>query len=186
MDQKRLIRGLNPVIVGWTGYYRTVASRKSFEDLSYILSKMLWSWGRYRHPKKSGTWIKDKYWRANEHRAFRPRNDALALHQHHETAIRRHVKVQNIRSPYDGDWVYWSTRMGRSPEVSNRVAGLLKRQRGRCPECKLFFKHGDALEVDHIVPRALGGATAYYNRQLLHCHCHDSKSAREAGRTRHV
>ena len=29
-------------------------------------------------------------------------------------------------------------------------------------------------------------ATAYYNRQLLHCHCHDSKSAREAGRTRHV
>lgn len=174
------------MIVGWTGYYRTVASRKSFEDLSYILSKMLWSWGKYRHPKKSGIWIKDKYWRANEHRTFRPRNDALALHQHHETAIRRHVKVQNIRSPYDGDWVYWSTRMGRSPDVSGKVARLLKRQRGRCPECQLFFKYGDALEVDHIIPRALGGAITYHNQQLLHCHCHDSKSAREAGRTRHV
>lgn len=185
MDQKRLIRGLNPVIVGWTGYYRTAASRKTFEKLSDVLFRMLWAWGRYRHPKKGRRWINDKYWRMNEHRAFRPRNHALKLHQHYETAIRRHVKVQNIRSPYDGDWVYWSTRMGRSPEVSNRVAGLLKRQRGRCPECKLFFKYGDALEVDHIVPRALGGATAYYNRQLLHCHCHDSKSAREAGRTRH-
>jgi RNA-directed DNA polymerase len=27
MDQKRLIRGLNPVIVGWTGYYRTGVAR---------------------------------------------------------------------------------------------------------------------------------------------------------------
>lgn len=186
MDQKRLIRGLNPVIVGWTGYYRTAASRKSFEKLSQVLYSMLVAWAKYRHPRKSRGWIRDKYWRLNEHRAFRPRNDVIKLHQHYETAIRRHVKVQNIRSPYDGDWVYWSTRMGRSPEVPNKVAGLLKRQGGRCPECKLFFRFGDALEVDHLVPRALGGTTAYYNRQLLHCHCHDLKSAREAGLTRHV
>lgn len=166
--------------------YRTAASRKSFEKLSQVLFRMLMSWAKYRHPRKSRGWIRDKYWRLDEHRAFRPRNDAVKLHQHHETAIRRHVKVQNIRSPYDGDWVYWSTRMGRSPEVSNKVAGLLKRQCGRCPECKLFFKFGDALDVDHIVPRALGGSMAYYNRQLLHCHCHDNKSAREAGRTRRV
>jgi RNA-directed DNA polymerase len=186
MDQRRLIRGLNPVIMGWTGYYRSVSSKKCFGGLSYVLFRMLWSWGKWRHPKKSKRWIKDKYWRLNEHRAFRPRNHALKLHQHHETAIRRHVKVQNIRSPYDGDWVYWSTRMGRSPEVSRKVASLLKRQRGRCPECQLFFQYGDALEVGHIVPRALGGAVAYYNQQLLHCHCHDSKSAREAGLTRPV
>lgn len=99
MDQQRLIRGLNPVIVGWTGYYRTVASKRSFGKLADVLFKMLWAWGKYRHPKKSRGWIKDKYWRADEHRAFRPRNDALKLRQHHETAIRRHVKVQNIRSP---------------------------------------------------------------------------------------
>jgi RNA-directed DNA polymerase len=28
MDQKRLIRALNPVVVGWTSYYRTVSSKK--------------------------------------------------------------------------------------------------------------------------------------------------------------
>jgi len=186
MDQKRLNRGLNPVIVGWTGYYRTVCSKKYFGRLSYVLFKMLWSWARHRHPKKGSRWIKAKYWSVNEHRAFRPRNDSRQLHQPHETVIRRHVKVQNIRSPYDGDWVYWSARMGRSPEVSSKVARLLKRQNGRCPECGLFFKYGDAMEVDHVVPRASGGTLAYYNQQLLHCHCHDSKSAREAGLTRYV
>jgi hypothetical protein len=25
------------------------------------------------------------------------------------------MKVQNTRSPFDGDWVYWATRLGRDP-----------------------------------------------------------------------
>ena len=29
------------------------------------------------------------------------------------------------------------------------------------------------MEVDHIVPRAIGGKDEYKNLQLLHRHCHD-------------
>ncbi len=67
--------------------------------------------------------------------------------------------------------------MGKHPQVPARVALLLKRQRGICPLCRLFFKDGDLLEIDHRIPRSLGGEDAFQNLQLLHRHCHDVKSA---------
>src|SRR5687768_3756546 len=75
--------------------------------------------------------------------------EAAHLHSHSEVAITRHVKVQGHRSPYDGDWVYWSSRQGRYPSVNPRLAKLLKAQRGRCRHCGLFFQHDDRIEVDH-------------------------------------
>ena len=40
----------------------------------------------------------------------------------------------------------------------------------------------DVLEVDHIIPRAVGGRDAYTNWQLLHRYCHVVKTARERQR----
>jgi RNA-directed DNA polymerase len=110
---------------------------------------------------------------------FATREDASALKliAHSETEIRRYVKVKGDASPYDGNWVYWSTRMGVHPEVSNRVATLLKRQKGKCSQCDNYFKDGDSLEVDHVVPKSKGGKDKYDNWQLLHRHCHDTKTA---------
>ena len=107
-----------------------------------------------------------------------PQSD-LRLYRHGQTVIRRHVKVHGVRSPYDGDWVYWRTRLGHHPEVSPRVARLLKRQQGKCPECGLFFTGNDRMEVDHIIPQACGGTAGKDNLQLLHRHCHDHKTARD-------
>jgi RNA-directed DNA polymerase len=87
------------------------------------------------------------------------------------------VKVQGDRSPYDGDWVYWASRLGRHPELPRRVAKLLKWQKGRCALCGLYFGLDDLPEVDHILPLALGGREKYLNWQLVHAHCHDAKTA---------
>jgi RNA-directed DNA polymerase len=73
--------------------------------------------------------------------------------------------------------------MGRHPQVNQRVALLLKRQKGICPFCRLFFKDRDLLEIDHILPRSKGGLDEFKNLQLLHRHCHDAKSAQD-GRPR--
>jgi len=40
----------------------------------------------------------------------------------------------------------------------------------------------DVLEVDHKVPRARGGSNMPHNRQLLHGHCHDVKTAQDRSR----
>lgn len=182
-DQATLIKALNPVIRGWSNYYSTVVSNKIFQKLSgHILFSMLWSWAKFRHPNKGKKWVAAKYWRLKGGNGwyFQTPDQESQLYLHHETPIRRHVKVEGQSSPYDGRMVYWSTRLGRHPEVSASVANLLKKQEGRCAECELFFREKDLLEMDHIIPRHLGGSDAIRNRQLLHRHCHDVKTARDA------
>jgi 5-methylcytosine-specific restriction endonuclease McrA len=96
--------------------------------------------------------------------------------KHGQTPIKRHTKVQNRRSPYESDWVYWETRTARHPQLPKRVARLLRRQKGKCPWCGLHFKDGELLEVDHVIPTAKGGEDLPNNQQLLHGHCHDEKT----------
>jgi len=81
------------------------------------------------------------------------------------------------RSPYDGDWVYWSKRRGQYPTVSPRLATLIKQQGGRCAYCGLFFHHADQLEIDHINGNRRD--SRYVNLQALHGHCHDAKSRKQ-------
>ena len=38
-------------------------------------------------------------------------------------------------------------------------------------------------EQDHLLPTVLGGAEGIGNRQLLHAHCHDVKTARDGSLT---
>ena len=57
-----------------------------------------------------------------------------------------------------------------------RVAKLLKKQKGICPQCKQHFTPEDLIEIDHIIPKSKGGLDTYNNLQALHRHCHDVKS----------
>ena len=181
--QAALIRQLNPRIRGWANYYASVVSKACFEKLDHLIFQQLRAWARRRHPHKSRHWIIHRYWRTNsgEHWRFSAtlNGQAIPLLKHRETPIVRHIKVQGTRSPYDGDWLYWSIRLGRHPEVPKRVATLLKHQNGQCRACGLFFKDGDRWELDHILARSQGGKDVYTNLQLLHRHCHVTKTGLE-------
>ena len=174
--QAVLTQRLNPLIKGWANYYAAVCSKETFSKLDHLVYLKLRAWAHYRHPGKGKRWIAAKYWHP-ERGSWRFASGDLTLHRHGQTPIRRHVKVAGSKSPYDGEWLYWSIRMGRHPETTAQVATLLRRQKGRCAYCGLFFRSGDLLEQDHIRPRAQGGADALTNLQLLHRHCHDRKTA---------
>jgi RNA-directed DNA polymerase len=180
-SQRALIERLNPIIVGWSKYFSGVCSKRTFNKLDHILFSQLQAWAKYRHPNQSHRSINQKYWHSCGNRnwdfAVRLPKGLRTLYRHEETPIRRHSKVQTQRSPYDGDWIYWSTRMGRHPQARKNVAKLLKRQGGKCAHCGLFFRDGDRLELDHVVPTVKGGNDKITNRQLLHRHCHDVKTA---------
>jgi RNA-directed DNA polymerase len=182
-QQAHLIMALGPVIGGWSNYYSRVCSKKTYGKVDRTLLNQLRAWIKGRHPKQSRQWATAQYWkREGDTLHFSPKNSRIRLHLHSETPIKRHVKIQGNRSPYDGDWMYWSTRMGQHPGVVTRVAKLLKRQQGRCQRCGLYGKAGDLLEVDHILPKTQGGKDAYHNWQLLHRHCHDEKTAEDRQR----
>ena len=174
--QSVLIDELNPVIRGWSNYYSTGMSKKHFARLTHLMFRKLWRWACRRHPRKGAYWLRKRYW-PHRWKGWRFTDKSKPLFQHSDTRIVRYVKVMGQRSPFDGDWIYWSSRMGRHPEAGTRISYLLKQQKGQCPHCKLFFKHGDLLEVDHKQPRSAGGSDRYDNLQLLHRHCHDVKTA---------
>jgi len=181
-SQAVLITRLNPIIKGWANYYSTAVSKEIFSELSKKVYQKLKSWAKRRHPNKSGKWKADKYWQTigDDNWVFATRQagkNPLRLLKHEQTPIVRHVKVKDDASPYDGNLVYWSTRMGKNPEVPKTVTALLKRQKGKCAHCGLYFTEESVLEVDHVIPKSKGGKNSYDNLQLLHRHCHDEKTA---------
>ncbi len=178
-----LIKNLNPVIRGWTSYYttsdaKTVGDLEKQDQLTYL---KLRRWAKSRCGN-----INDghkKYWQTigGDNWVFSTREgnaNPLRLLKHNEFSCSStdYVKVKGDKSPFDGNLVYWSSRMGSHPEVSSRTAYLLKKQKGKCTYCGLNFHEWDVMEVDHIVPRALSGKDEYKNLQLLHLHCHDEKT----------
>ncbi len=184
--QAALIKDLNPVIRGWTSYYKnsdaqTVGELSKQDQLTYL---KLRRWAKRRCGNVNDGHI--KYWTTiggnNWVFATRKGNaNPLRLIKHSEFACSSndYVKVKGDKSPYDGDLIYWSTRMGKHPELSTRKALLLMRQKGKCPWCSLFFREEDVMEVDHIIPRVLNGKDDYKNLQLLHRHCHDEKTCED-------
>ena len=61
--------------------------------------------------------------------------------------------------------------------MPTRVAMLLKKQKGKCARCNLYFREEEVMEIDHKIPKSKGGKDKYDNWQLLHRHCHDIKTA---------
>jgi RNA-directed DNA polymerase len=181
--QSDLIKELNPVIRGWSRYYSRASSKETFSKLDMTLHWMLWRWARRRHPGKSKDWVYHRSYQDHPRKwTFKDiDSDQLALYA--EMEIIRRTKVQDARSPFDGDWVYWCKRLQHYPGVSESVATLMKKQQGKCSYCGQYFKFGDKLEKDHIIPTSKGGPRwGYDNLQLLHNHCHDSKTAADVKR----
>ena len=182
--QTALIKDLNPVIRGWSSFYsnsdaQTVGELSKQDYLTY-LKLQRWAKRRCRKSKKA----RSKYWTSigGNNWVFATKEgkaNLLRLLSHSEVncSSTDYVKVKGDKSPYDGDLVYWSSRLGTHPEMSNRKAKLLKQQKGKCPWCGLSFQDWDVIEEDHIIPRAIGGKDEYKNLQLLHRHCHDKKTA---------
>ena len=103
---------------------------------------------RFRHPRKTGGWCVNRYWKQRGNR--KNFGDGTAwLVKYADTPIKRHIKVRGDKSPYDGDWPYWIRRRGRDPTKPTRVLNLLKRQKCRCGLCGLYFKAEDVVEMHH-------------------------------------
>ena len=182
--QAQLIIELNPVIRGWCNYFK-FSDAQTVKELSkqdYLVYKKLRAWGRYRCGNLKDS--HEKYYTkiGNRNWIFATRKgDAnplrLLFHSDFGSSSNDYVKVKGDKSPYDGNLIYWSTRMGRHPEMPTSKAIRLKKQKGKCNWCGLHFREGDVLEEDHIIATALGGNNVYDNLQLLHAHCHDAKTA---------
>src|SRR5262249_5713658 len=126
--QGQLIGALNPRIRGWARSYAGSGAQAVFSRLDHRLFGRLLRWARRRHPRKSAGWVVRRYWHTHgaNHWVFGPR-DGPRLATHASTPIRRHVLVRRDATPYDGNWRYWASRLGRHPELPASKAALLQR-----------------------------------------------------------
>ena len=176
--QSALIAHINTVIRGWARYYSTVVSKSTFNKLDHVTYSQLRRWAIRPHPNKARGWSAKKYWRLETGTWDFATRDGVRLRKHAATPIQRHVKVRGDKSPHDGDWVYWASRLGRHPELPRAVATLLKVQKGRCAYCGLYFQQdGNLPEVYATSRPPTAGTSTWANAQLLHRHCHDDKAA---------
>lgn len=182
--QSALITELNPVIRGWTAYFKNSDANNVGEltkqDHYTYLKLRRWAKLRCQSTNKGRT----KYWKSvkNNNWVFAVNTkdgNVLRLLKHSEfkCSSTDYVKVRGDRSPYDGDTIYWSARLGTHPEMPSQKAKLLKQQKGKCLWCGLSFQAWDVIETDHKTPRSIGGKDDLRNLQLLHRHCHDEKTA---------
>lgn len=167
--QEGLIGAINPILRGWGNYYSTVVSKDIFHKLDHLIFWKLWAWACRRHSNKTRGWIARRYWLHGNCGWKFETKEGTALFSLSRIPIVRHVKVKGDASPYNGDAFYWSTRMGKHPDLPKLTAKMIKRQRGHCPECGLYFKTGDRLVEARIKPDSSEGSSVRY--VIVHDYC---------------
>lgn len=153
----------NALVRGWTQYYATVVSQKTFDKVQWDTWRLVYALLRKRTNRKLG-----------KKRIYVMCHDLFSrsLLRHGDTPIKRYIKVRGTKSPFDGDWMYWATRLGRHPMLPTWRASLLKKQKGRCAQCRLPFVPDDIIEEHHVDGNPRNKVLR--NRVLLHGHCHDT------------
>jgi RNA-directed DNA polymerase len=181
--QEEIIRKLNPIIKGWTNYFRIGVSSDTFTQLDHLMWQKLWAWAKRRHSHKSKKWIALKYFHTigNRKWCFATKKDGeidQVLNKYSDMKIKRHVKVKAGKSFYDGDELYWAARLSKGyGDISPSKAKMLVKQDGKCGYCNAEFKNGDLMEAHHKTFIKEDGKDTYTNLVLMHKHCHDQYHA---------
>lgn len=186
MNQYTLIKVLNPIVVGWSRYFGLSDANTfgSLHKMDYLLYLKVRKWAKrvYGTTGKGTVCFKRigrRKW-SFVAKDSKLGSQVLAQHIDYSSPINKYVRVRGDASPFDGNHVYWATRLSTHSGLSSRVSRLLKLQKGICPWCRLrFIDDGTPFEVDHIQPLRLGGKDVFDNLQLLHGYCHDQKTAAE-------
>ncbi|WP_405094488.1 group II intron reverse transcriptase/maturase [Micromonospora sp. NBC_01412] len=197
---------INPIIRGWSAYYRTVVSSEIFTALDNYVWILLYKWAKHSHPNKSKHWIVDRYFgRFNQARqdrwVFGDRDSGSYLIKFSWTKIVRHQLVKGTASPDDPALSkYWADRRCKGPPATGKATlYLLKKQQGRCSLCRGFLLHAEhapqtptewelwtrtirkAIVRQHVVAPIDGKPDAIHSR-LIHAYCLRRQPAGEGQR----
>ncbi len=198
-NAQAVLQRLNPIIRGWSAYYRGVVSSEIFSALDDYVWKLTYKWATYGHPNKSKRWVVKRYFgRFNRSRrdrwVFGDRISGVYLLKFAWTRIIRHQLVTGASSPDDPALAgYWAERRARMPPPTIGKARwrLYKAQHGRCPLCGDWLQPADdppptpqeweqwlATNRKTIkIATHKDGTSEETEPRLLHTHCHRQHTA---------
>ena len=183
----KVIRDLNPKIMGWSNYHRGAVSKEIFSEIDDFIYWKLKRWAKRTHPKKSGEWRRDKYWGKlcpgrNDNWVFGDKEGEYSYVQKLVwTPIKRHKLVTYKHSPDDPTLKsYWEERNVKQSEITAQgrfTRGqdkIARSQSYKCPFCGKSLMGEADIHLHHIQPRSLGGKDVYSNLIYVHEDCHHS------------
>jgi RNA-directed DNA polymerase len=196
-NAQAVIARLNPIIRGWTGYYRTAVSSEIFRALDHYLWKLTYKWAKHSHPNKPVRWIVRRYFgkfckSRNDQWVFGDRDSGAYMLRFAWTKIIRHQMVAGTASCDDPALAsYWAARRHRGipRQLDIATLRLLQAQHGACPLCGQLLLDADRppqspreweqwLTVTrkamtrNAITAQQGGTPDEAKLRLLHAHCH--------------
>merc|ERR1711933_336441 len=157
-------------IKGWTWYHSITQSTRTFSKMDEWLFKKLWKWSkrRYRTAGKSKqNCFSVKGWSFG---FINQEKKEFILDRHDKTRVRKFVKIKPGASFYDGNLVYFAERLSLSNIRIKNLRNLFKKQKFKCPHCKLLLTQNDVIELHHELDSS-GKRTGKI--AFVHGHCHD-------------
>jgi RNA-directed DNA polymerase len=119
---ENLIRQLNPIIWGWTNYFRQAVSKKIFSYVDSQIFQMLMKWIDRRHPQKNHNWKHRRYFttvgllsRWNVFAIGKDRQGKAKAHfllKAASTPIKRHVKIRKEANPFLPEFAKYFLKRG--------------------------------------------------------------------------
>lgn len=153
-----VIRRINPIVRGWSAYYRSAVSTDAFSELDRYLWERLYKWAKRSHANKPKTWIVNRYFGKfhpgrSDRWVFGDRASGAHLSKFSWTKIVRHRMVKGRASPDDPKLTeYWDERRGKRaiPHGTKVDLAMANRQRGACTLCGHALIPGVEYEPDNL------------------------------------
>lgn len=186
IDEEEVISKLNPLLRGFANYYKGVVSKETFSYIHHRVVMYLYFWAKRRHPNKSKTWVKKKYFHyfRGDNWTFmckttdrRGNEKQLILNDISKIAIERHIKVKSDASPDDSTLrEYWNNRKLKQGKCywakGSKYYQVAVNQEWKCTVCGENLFNGEEIETHHTVPVKNGGDDSTDNLVHLHKACH--------------
>ena len=182
---KLLIDKINPIVRGWAQSKQSWHSTRSFRDLDHYIFNLQIRYAKRKHPNKSFSWIKNKYfihmknYGIDNKWVFHDKDCGKYMLQMKWYKFQRYVLVKNDCVPDDpSKRGYWKQRLKLLFDRKNINftrkfdSNLAERQKHICPVCNQSLYNGEQLHRHHIIPRKLGGSDNPSNLTFIHSPCH--------------
>lgn len=196
---EQVVNSLSPIIRGWVNYFSKSNARtyRQVGKWNTRLWLMLMNWQKriYGHRRKLlSLWGTEKgnkwsfYYstrRTLKSGEVKTTQKFLYTYGKGSYSISAYTPVKGAKSPFDGDYVYWSKRLGSYARAGDFHSKVLKNQKYLCPLCnkQFYFTEEIVYQMDHKIPTSQGGSNQKDNLQAVHIWCHQSKTGLENRKT---
>lgn len=176
-----IIDKLNPIIRGIGNYWSPSVAKQTYSYMDHHVWECTFIFLKYLHPRKSKTWIIDKYYKPDITGQSKNRWILTDPKEHKQLTkmawipIVRHILIKFRATPYDACLKEYFENRDEKEFDRNSIKSkqkMAKIQNYKCPICRMSITDfSEKLVVKEKIPMIYGGTRKYNNLQLVHGYC---------------